>query len=181
MEMQTLMNCPGVEKVVTAIPGVPAKFYPEWNKLLIVLCPWILPKVIQECSERRGDGWGSGGPEAELMSQNLCLQQERWFSVSQSFLISVFKSARNPPLKGQNGGLAEKRAASATPFFKINFYWNMLIYNIMLISAVQQNESVIHASTLTSQSITEFLVLHSGFLLVIYYIYRLVYTSVPIS
>ena len=91
---------------------------------------------------------GGGGPEAELVSQNLCLQQERWFSVSQHFLISVFKSARNPPLQGQNGDLAEKRAASATPFFKINFYWNMLIYNVMLISAVQQNESVIRVSTL---------------------------------
>ena len=76
---------------------------------------------------------GGGGPEAELVSQNLCLQQERWFSVSQNFLISVFKSARNPPLQGQNGDLAEKRAASATPFFKINFYWNMLIYNVYIL------------------------------------------------
>ena len=37
---------------------------------------------------------GGGGPEAELMSQNLCLQQERWFSVGKNFLISVFKLAR---------------------------------------------------------------------------------------
>ena len=60
---------------------------------------------------------------------------------------------RNPPLPGQNGGLAGKRASSATPFFKINFYWNMLVYNVLLISAVQQNESVIHVCTLRFYSV----------------------------
>lgn len=45
-----------MEKVVTAIPRTPAKFYPRWNKLLIVLFPWILTKVINECSGRRSLG-----------------------------------------------------------------------------------------------------------------------------
>lgn len=53
-----------MEKVVTVMPRVPAKSFPGWNKLLIVLFPWILPKVIQECSERRWLG-KVGGPETE--------------------------------------------------------------------------------------------------------------------
>ena len=154
MEMQILMNYPGVGKAVTAIPGVPAKFYPGWNKSLIVLHPWILPKVIQECRERRWDGWGRWGPwgrayESEPLSPARKVVFSRQELSNLGFQIG---KERNPPLQGQNGGLAGKRA-SATPFFKVNFYWNMLVYNVLLISAVQQNESVIHVCTLRFYSV----------------------------
>lgn len=107
--------------MVTAIPRVPAKFYPRWNKTWIVLFAWILPKVIYEYSERRWLGKGGARDRAltprpgAYLSQALCLQQESCFQEART------SSSQHPNLQGKSAqlqgrdeGLAEKRAASAT-------------------------------------------------------------------
>ena len=73
-------------------------------------------------------------------------------------------------------------------FFKI-FIGVELIYNVVLVSGIQQSESVTHISTLfkilfpyrSLEYRVEFPVLYSRFLLVIYIIYSSVYMSIPIS
>ena len=71
----------------------------------------------------------------------------------------------------------------------INFYKSITIYNVVLVSAVQQqSESVSYISTVfeilflySSLQTTEFPVLYSRSLLVIYVIYSSVYMLIPIS
>lgn len=50
------MDCLGMEAVVTGTPRPAAKFSLVWNKLLIILFPWILTKVINEDRGRRSLG-----------------------------------------------------------------------------------------------------------------------------
>lgn len=80
------MNCLGTEAVVTVTPRLAAEFSPKggwwwWNKLLTVLFPWILTKVINESQRRRSQrGWGAGAKAltprpCAYLRQNLCFQQ----------------------------------------------------------------------------------------------------------
>ena len=77
-------------------------------------------------------------------------------------------------------------------FKKITFIGVQLVYNVVLVSSVQQNESIIHihVSTLLesffpvyviTEHWVEFPVLHSRFLLLIYFIYNSVCILIPIS
>ena len=76
-------------------------------------------------------------------------------------------------------------------YFKINFIGVQLIYNVVLVSAVQQSESVMHIHVFTLfQIIFPYKLLknieqrslsyNSRFLLLFYFVYSSVYVSIPV-
>ena len=85
--------------------------------------------------------------------------------------------------------IPSRSTPSSFPFFFFN--WNKLIYNVVLLSSVQQNKSVIHIhiSTLFTilfhiddyRVLREFSVLHSRSLLVIYFIHAVLWLVAKLS